>query len=143
MMFYAAAADSSASAMPYDIVMQVTQGLELTAAPTGRMCDPWERCLKELESLFGLQDDWDGEGSAAPDPVNVRSAMRLLELAYQSGNFPSQPQAAPGGNGEVILVWREGDLYLEAEIAAPGKVEWMLAGPGRQTNHWVTELPAA
>ncbi|HBI42606.1 MAG TPA: hypothetical protein DDY78_07065 [Planctomycetales bacterium] len=142
-MFYVAPADSNASATPYDVVMQFTQALKLTTAVSGRMCNSRQQCLKELESLFDLQDDWDGEGSAAPDPVNVRSAKRLLELAYQSGNFPSPPQIAPGGNGEVILAWREGDLYLEAELVALGKVEWMLAGPDRQTNHWVTELPVA
>jgi hypothetical protein len=68
--------------------------------------------------------------------------MRLRELARQCGNFPSPPQVVPGGNGEVILAWREGDMYLEAELVSPGKVEWMLAGPGRQTIHRVTELPA-
>jgi hypothetical protein len=143
MMFNAATPDSSASTGLFDIVMPVTQGLKSTVLNAGRMCDPWEQGLKDLELLFGLQDDWDGEGSAAPDPANIKSAVRLLELAYQSGNFSSPPQATPGGNGEVILTWREGDQYLEAELVTPGKVEWMLAGPGRQTNHWVTELPGA
>jgi hypothetical protein len=143
MMFNATAADSSVPAMSYDGVMQVTRRLEVTGAVDGVMRDPWQRCMKDLEALFGLQDDWDGEGSAAPNAVNVKSAMRLLELAYQSGNFPSTPQVVPGGNGEVMLAWREGDLYLEAELVTPGKVEWMSAGPGRETNHWVTALPAA
>jgi hypothetical protein len=142
-MFYAAPANSNASATPYDVIVQFTQALKLTTGVPGRMCNSWQKCLKELESLFGLQVDWDGEGSAAPDPVNVRSAERLLELAYQSGNFQAPPQVTPGGNGEVILTWREGDQYLEAELVTPGKVEWMLAGPAQQTNHWITELPAA
>jgi hypothetical protein len=142
-MFHPAAPDASAPATLFDIVMPVTQGLELTAAPTDPMSAPWERCLKDLEALLGLQNDWDGEGSAAPDAANVRSAVRLLELAYQSGNFQSPPQATPGGNGEVILTWREGDQCLEAELVTPGKVEWMLAGPSQQTRHWVTELLTA
>jgi hypothetical protein len=141
-MFYVASADSNASATAYE-VMRFTQALKLTPSVAERMGNSWQQCLKELESLLGLRDDWDGEGSAAPEPANVRSAKRLLELAYQSGKFPSPPQIAPGGNGEVILVWREGDLYLEAELVTSGKVEWMLAGPAQQTNHWVTELPAA
>ena len=141
-MFNPAATDLSASATLFDVVMPVTQGLESTAFVAGRMSDPWQGCLSDLEALLGLQDDWDGEGSAAPDAANVRSAMRLLETTYRSGNFPAPPQASPGGNGEVVLTWREGDQYLEAELVTPGKVEWMLAGSGRQNTHWVTELPA-
>src|ERR1019366_4752260 len=62
-MFYAAPANSNASATPYDVVVQFTQALKLTTGVPGRMCNSWQKCLKELESLFGLQDDWDGEGS--------------------------------------------------------------------------------
>jgi hypothetical protein len=140
-MFCATTAGPSASATPYGVVSPATRGLGLTGTLAGRACDPWERCVRELQALFGLQDDWDGEGSAAPAPANVETAVRLLQLASRFGEFPP-PQVVPGGNGEVILAWRDDPVYLEAEVVTPGRIEWMLAAPGQQTKHWAMELPA-
>jgi hypothetical protein len=127
--------------------------------------DPWDNCLQSLLTLRDLDDDWDGEGSRRPNTHNVETAIawvtcmrsqigsasvveKMPEAMKQSLPFrylvpPFAPEVMPGTDGEISLIWRTQEEYLEAEINEPGHFEWMSIKKGQQakfcSNHG--ELP--
>ncbi|MBI3461648.1 MAG: hypothetical protein HY000_01105 [Planctomycetes bacterium] len=114
-----------------------------TAVPHPGQDERWDRIIDELLRLRSFQDDWDGQGAAAPNPANVDSA---IEWVQQMGRYPQAippTQVVPGVAGELLLVWQgtgQGQpFFLEAEICTPRQVEWMLAVSGQPSKQWVTE----
>src|SRR5260370_5107271 len=102
----------SASGLPSDF--SLTQKAQIR---------PWDDCLATLRGFFFLENDWNGDGAAAPRAANVYSALAFVEKMRHTGGVVA-PRAVPGVNGEVLLVWKSGPTYLEAEIRHPGLIEW-------------------
>ncbi len=118
---------SATSGLPWDSI--------LAQKP---QADRWAACISTLLSYLSLGDDWNGDGAAAPTPANVYGAVAWLQQLQECGSSCPPPQAVPGVNGEVLLVWQDRSFYLEAEINTPYQVEWMLTSPGQAPKHWVT-----
>ena len=99
---------------------------------------PWDECITALYGFLYLEDDWNGEGALPPQVPNVYSAIELVQMLRDCDSQLQAPQAVPGVNGEVLLVWVMGSSYEEAEISSSGRAEWMLTKPGQPAKHWVT-----
>jgi hypothetical protein len=111
---------------------QATTGDEATGA--------WQRALARLQSFAGLTEDWDGEGSPAPTPPLVATALILADLLRQQ-QVPPPSRVSVGPDGSVLLEWQKrqpgqgGVVYFEIEVCAPDVAEWMQAIPGQPTQH--------
>ena len=101
--------------------------------------DPWRPLVDNLLRIRLLKDDWDGQGAAMPNPVNVDHVLKWLGQmrAYPRAIPPAR--AIPGVAGEIYLEWQDTGMTLTAEVADPGKIEWTLAVLGRPRRHWVTD----
>ena len=99
----------------------------------------WNVVIGELLRMRALADDWDGKGASAPKAENVDTAIIVVQRmqAYASAIPPSQ--AVPGVSGEVLLVWQNEGLFLEAEICSADQIEWMSSANGQPTRHWTTD----
>ena len=96
--------------------------------------------IQELENIQSLHDNWDGEGAEAPKSELIDSAITLLGFIQKK--LPPPSRITPTQNGGIVLDWQfENNIYLEAEIADPCLVEWMLEIPFQQTQHWEEEIP--
>jgi hypothetical protein len=105
------------------------------------LVEKWKQCIAKLLSFLALEDDWNSAGAAAPAPMNVYSAVTWLHEIQQRSDLGwiiQPPQAVPGVNGEVLLVWQDPSCYLEVEINDPARLEWMLTSPGQPPQHWTT-----
>jgi hypothetical protein len=101
----------------------------------------WQSLLDELRRLSTLEDDWDGNGAAAPDPQCVGAAARWIRVMAGAGDEfapPTRITVTPGG--ELLVVWQTDSEYLEAEIVAPTEVEWMRSEKGATPEHWSSGL---
>jgi len=102
----------------------------------------WTSKIHRTNELRFLSDDWDGEGALAPRPEIIAVAVGLLRgLMEQNWRPPSQ--VAPSPTGGVIVGWRHGSDYFEAEIDGPDIVEWMSLREGEPARHWHQELVAS
>ncbi len=101
--------------------------------------DRWDQLLTELSRFRDLEDDWDGQGAAALEHMNVESAITWVE--HMRGDDKAEPpnRVVAGVAGEVYLVWQESGFLLEAEISKPDQVEWLLAVDGQPTRQWKTD----
>ena len=86
----------------------------------------------------------DGEGSRRPEAGNVDTALAWVNSWRPRNALPFAPQVMPGTNGEVSLIWRMEEEYLEAETTAPGRFEWMSIHKGHPAEFCTNqgELPA-
>jgi len=93
--------------------------------------------IQELEHILSFQDNWDGEGAEAPKAALVDSAIDLLGALQSQRTLTPPIRIAASPAGSIILEWQlEHDVYLEAEIIEPFRVEWMLELPFHPTQHW-------
>jgi hypothetical protein len=59
----------------------------------------------EIDTVGGLSENWDGYGSAAPNPLAVKSAKLLVCLfphLFQSGR---RPEISADEEGRIIIEW--------------------------------------
>jgi len=109
-----------------------------TASSSSEVEANWNHIADELARIRELKADWDGQGASAPAAENVEAAGKWVrEMRYYPQAIPPS-QVVPGVSGEVLFIWQKEAFFLEAEISKPTQVEWMLAIPGQQNKHWVT-----
>jgi hypothetical protein len=97
--------------------------------------------VRDLRRIVSYQDDWDGNGAVAPSPEVLRTVRQFMDRWSREDRLPpGRIVASPAGS--VVLEWREGGRYLEAEIDEPGTIEWMLEAPDGSFSHWKTLWPA-
>jgi hypothetical protein len=82
----------------------------------------WETVIDELLWMRELQDDWDGEGSAAPQKALVDY---VTSFAYRR---KQENQLAPDRiiatvNGAICFEWYVNGLFTECEFVAPDALE--------------------
>ena len=76
----------------------------------------------KLTALQGLPEDWDGAGSAKPNPLAISNAMNWLEQMY-SQIVSTQlewrtPHITASEDGEVVFEWWDGDHKLTVYFGA-------------------------
>jgi hypothetical protein len=63
-----------------------------------------------LMSYLDLTDNWDGFGGIAPISCAVFDALEFLD---QTSGITSPPQSMLSSDGEVDLLWKSGEVYLD------------------------------
>lgn len=80
-----------------------------------------------------LQDNWDGQGAAAPSAEIVQGAVDLAEILSRSGDCPpTRAVATPAGT--VLFGW-DGPAYFEVEVLGPYRAEWMFIDKDGSVRH--------
>ena len=100
--------------------------------------DNWHNAFAQLQALYHLEDDWDGQGAEAPKASNLEAAVAWARRMQSSLLPPSRIIA--GVCGEVSFLWQTADFYLEGEIDTPTKIERLLSIPGQAVEQWETRL---
>ncbi|MDI3287791.1 hypothetical protein [Polyangium sp. 15x6] len=108
--------------------MSTWKGKTTKQEHTRAATDPLAHIRKAIEAarcILDLEPDWDGEGSAAYDPVTFNAAVDFL--AAQAGQalaakvtIPA-PDIAPGPNGSIDLVWQEPKYRLLINVPHGGR----------------------
>lgn len=80
-----------------------------------------DRAVSQLLNLGYLEDDWDGEGAAAPNPASIRDAHRFLRSLDADGIMPMSTLHA---NGNALLVFDRQDAYAEIEFLGAGEISY-------------------
>jgi hypothetical protein len=76
-----------------------------------------ESANKFLAGLAKLEENWDGYGAAAPDPLILRSAASLLRsLAIELGVVA--PDISPTRTAGVLFEWDVGTHHLEIQVVS-------------------------
>lgn len=89
----------------------------------------WIDRLNDAEQLRLLEDDWDGEGSVAPELKLVNAALEIAECLKDAGSqCPNRIHA--GMNGTVFFEWFLPNGYFEIEVLQPESAElrWLATG---------------
>lgn len=83
----------------------------------------WADARNELRKMRDLKDDWDGEGTAAPDLEIVIRAVRVAEYLDNS-DYPPPDRVHVTVNATICFEWHREGVYQEAEVVSDWKVEW-------------------
>jgi hypothetical protein len=91
--------------------------------------EAWEQLIDKLISIRFLQEDWDGQGSVAPDPDAVAGATKLA-LILKAQEYPSADRVTASVNGTVVFEWHTTEGYQEIEVTSPIDAEsrWVAKG---------------
>ncbi len=82
----------------------------------------WDSVIDELLRMRELRDDWDGEGSVAPDKALVDDVTSYAYWRKQENEFaPARVVATV--NGTICLEWYINGFFIEYEFVEPGTVE--------------------
>jgi hypothetical protein len=89
----------------------------------------WEHLIDKLISIRFLDEDWDGEGSVAPDPNAVAGATKLA-LTLKTGECPPADRVTASVNGTVVFEWHTPEGYQEIEVTSPidAELRWVAKG---------------
>ncbi len=88
--------------------------------PTSRPASPIGLSVGQVLAAHGaLQDNWDGEGAAAPAPTAIRVAEHFV-AELPAGATPSISASVEGG---ILLEWESQAVDLMLEIGNNGSVE--------------------
>jgi hypothetical protein len=107
---------------------EVRPALPLIGTHIGVPTGEWDDLIDRLLALHVLEDDWDGQGTSAPDPGVIHFALRLAVQFREAGKPPADRVLA-GVNGTVFFEWHTAAAYTEIEVVAPGRAE------GRRVNN--------
>jgi hypothetical protein len=94
--------------------------------------EAWDQLIDRLISIRFLEDDWDGEGSVAPDPSAVAGATKLA-LALKAQRLLPADRVTASVNGTVVFEWHTPDGYHEIEITSPIDAESRWVAKGSRT----------
>lgn len=92
----------------------------------------WEATIDELLRIRKLEDDWDGEGTLAPNSALVDGAINLaMKLRAQRMSAPDRVHASV--NETLYFEWHDADGYLEIEVVSPVDAECRVLPKGSNT----------
>jgi hypothetical protein len=86
--------------------------------------------LEEFESYS--RRGWDGEDAAPVTPVTLRRARSFLNDVR-----PPNPDAAPGTDGSIGLLWQIAGVYLYLDFKDNGHVQWYYQLPRSEARESV------
>ncbi len=92
----------------------------------------WDMVIDELLHIRNLKDNWDGEGSVAPDPALVDGAITLVQ-SLKGSAWPPADRAVASVNGTVYLEWNTPLGYQEIEVTSPLDAEYRRVQKGAET----------
>jgi hypothetical protein len=89
----------------------------------------WDCLIDDLLRIRNVKDDWDGEGSEAPHPFLVDSAIALA-LALKGRCSPPADRVIASVNGTVYFEWHFPSGYQEVEVTSPldAQCRWVAQG---------------
>jgi hypothetical protein len=93
---------------------------------------PWAKVIDELLRIRTFEDDWDSEGSPAPDRIVCDQTIKIC-LALKANGFAPPSRVSAGVNANIFLEWIAKDLYFEIEVSSPFEYEYRLT-IGSQTR---------
>ncbi|MEZ6143557.1 MAG: hypothetical protein R3B84_23580 [Zavarzinella sp.] len=101
----------------------------------------WKAKIAQLQNFKQLVDDWDGEGTDAPDHVLVDAAIALAnELELNDVVPPTMIHVSV--NSTVYFEWHLDNGYCEIEIISPDHAECHLLRNGDgEAEEMVIPLP--
>lgn len=82
----------------------------------------WAAVIDELLRIRTLEDDWDGDGTVAPDPALVDRAITLARSFQAKGDAPPDRVHA-SVNATVYFEWHTPLGYTEIEVVSPVEAE--------------------
>jgi hypothetical protein len=85
-------------------------------------------CLKQLDAISTLPENWDSYGAAPPDAEILASARRLLLSLASSADVP-KPHVNPTPDGGVQFDWERGSRYFELDVVSPDTAQYLYADP--------------
>lgn len=115
-----------------EIMLVTSQAVEIP--------NSWKKMLNRLNSLRSLSDNWDDEGSEAPNSDIITGAFLLLNELHAMDYHPPS-RILPSPQGTIVIEWQIDDCYIEAEIESLHRAEWMKRTREGTISHWITELP--
>lgn len=77
----------------------------------------WKSAIDELLRIRLLSDDWDGEGSLAPEQEVVDSAIRMA-TDFDRNRMPPPDRVVVTVNGTIIFERIEDGTFMEIEVSA-------------------------
>lgn len=93
-------------------------------------------CIDSLLRIRLLEDDWDGQGSEAPPPELVDSAIILAVLLRQKHIEPPTT-TVQSVQGTVLLNWQwPHGTTLEIDVIEPYLADVFLMVPNQPAQHW-------
>ena len=89
----------------------------------------WGGVVDELLRIRTLTDDWDGEGSIAPEAMLVDRALKIA-TCFKQAHCRSADRVHAGVNGTVFFEWHLADGYQEVEVLDGYRAEsrWLANG---------------
>lgn len=90
--------------------------------------------LIEIDTVGGLPENWDGYGSAVPDPIAVKSAKLLIGLNPQLFQSDFRPEISADGEGRVIIEWYHQSKTLALFVGAQETIVVQSWGPNDKTE---------
>jgi hypothetical protein len=93
----------------------------------------WSSIIDELLRIHTLENDWDGEGTIAPDPALVDGAIKLAKYLQGQGMIPPDRVHACV-NPTVNFTWHTPLSYIKIEVVSPFRTECRTVREGAE---WV------
>lgn len=89
----------------------------------------WDGLIDELIRIRFLKEDWDGDGSVAPDPDAVSGATKLA-LTLRTQRAVPADRVTASVNGTVVFEWHLAEGYQEIEVTSPidAELRWIAKG---------------
>lgn len=97
-----------------------TVGKAMIESINEKSVDPNDPLLKELESFYQLDDNWDGEGANKIPQVAILQATHFLRDFLDSNPKLRPLDVAASSLGEVIIYWGTGKSYKEVTFDGEG-----------------------
>ncbi len=97
-----------------------TVGKAMIESINEKSIDPNDPLLKELESFYQLDDNWDGEGANKIPQVAILQATHFLRDFLDSNPKLRPLDVAASSLGEVIIYWGTGKSYKEVTFDGEG-----------------------
>lgn len=82
----------------------------------------WSSAFEALLQIRKLDDEWDGEGSLAPDVTLIDGAI-TLGLRLRAKQIPPPDHVHVSVNGTLYFEWHDSFGYVEIEMVTPVDAE--------------------
>ncbi|MGL4464647.1 MAG: hypothetical protein ACRDD1_14875 [Planctomycetia bacterium] len=99
----------------------------------------WSAVFDELLRIRKLPDDWDGEGTASPNPSLVDGAISLAQRLRSIG-CPPPNRVLASVDATVYFEWHSPIDYCEIEVVSPVDAEYRRVRDGSNETE-VVYLP--
>ena|SRR3989338_4956505 len=100
----------------------------------------WNDKFNDLNNLFELEDNWDGEGAIAPDPGIISAANALLSKIKFENRIIPPTRITASLDGTVFIDWENVDSREQLEFLSPDEAEWSFIGDNILPQHGAISL---